>query len=189
MTSISKMVLAALALFVVQVADPAIAGEDVDQDEPTGVTESRVLVQSDVLYRATQNALVQARLADVVVSEVHYPEGWDWQTQGSLIEAQKNWIGSKSNRVQPKDITYPDPIIPSGNPPMGTKQTTSDSCVMRRHGPGIGDVSYGSATWHWEYGYRVDSDGDGKKDSDPGWYLTKEEFSVYQETQAGQIQC
>ena len=67
-----------------------------------------------------------------------------------------------------------DPGPPAGTPNgIPSTATTNDSCA----GLGIdGNPATGNATFTWTYQNTRDSNGDGKKDSDPKWVLTG--FSV-----------
>lgn len=105
------------------------------EDASPGLIESRILIQGDAYHRAKSKMLGDVVLASPFISEVHYPENWDWAAKGSIIGADVSWA-LDDNAVQPKTVTYPDPIPPSGAPPLGTKQNTGDSCVARRHGRG-----------------------------------------------------
>lgn len=167
---------------------PAADGLSKPGKAESGTIETRVLVHGDAYLQLKKKMLQGVSLSDPFVSEIHYPANWDWSTKGSIMNAEVDWaLAGKS--ASSKDTTYPNPVEPTGDPPFGTQITTGLACAPRRTGPGFGDVTFGNLTWYWEYDYRVDSDGNGEKDSDPGWYLTKEEFAPYQATPMDSSSC
>lgn len=184
-----KTILMALALIAMFLVGSAVANDENTSVEPVVITESRVLTQSDIAYQEMSRTLKGAKLIGPIISAIHYPEGWDWHQDGSLMKRQMDWQRSKRGDALPKYTITPEPNPPTTTPPHGTESSSTETCSIFRYGPAFDDVHHGTATYHWEYGYRVDSDGDGKKDSDPGWFLTKSEFSVYQQTSAGEILC
>ena len=177
-----KVMLTLLAFAAVSVVGSAVAvdvSKTSDKTEHAVMTESRVLVRSDAVYRLMDHALQGGALAEPFVTEIRYPDGWDWRAKGPLMQAQLNWLEAKGEGEMSNGMEYSSRIMTGRADSPESKASTTQPCVMRRHGPGIDDVTYGSAAYSWEVGYRVDSSGDGKMDSDPGWFLTKEVFSVY----------
>lgn len=72
-----------------------------------------------------------------------------------------------------QSITIPeDPNPPTGPSRPGERTSTSQSCATARIGftHGVADVTY-----HYVYQNTVDSNGDGKKDSEPAWVLDRTE--------------
>ena len=184
-----KFLAAALAAACLTGSLAAANEPALDKAEGEGITEVRVFVQGDALHLAKEKMLPGVALSSSFTSKIQYPENWDWAAKGSIMDAGIRFMLDADQVQQQKSVTYPDPTPPDGTPPIGTNVSTTAACFPRRSGPGGLDVTYGNMTWQWTYGYRVDSNGDGKKDSDPGWYLTTETFTPYQETQQNPILC
>lgn len=80
---------------------------------------------------------------------------------------------AKKSGASVQSITIPeDPNPPTGPSRPGERTSTSQSCAPARIGfaNGVVDVTY-----HYVYQNTVDSNGDGKKDSEPAWVLDRTE--------------
>ena len=181
-----KFLAAALAAACLTGSFVAANEPESDKAEDPGITEIRVFVQGDAYFEARKKMLGEAGIAEPFITKVHYPENWDWASKGSILFPDANLVDGRGI-ASAKIVIDPGPTPPDTTPPVGTQGATGASCYARRSHGGV--VEYGSIKWEWTYGYRVDSDGDGKKDSDPGWYLTTETFTPYQETQQNPIMC
>jgi hypothetical protein len=144
-------------------------------DHAAGMNIERYVVgRADPLHRWLQQSHGALVVADEVTIEVRYfPNSGKSARAASPLQALLREIDS--GRAKTNYFPLPDP--PNGPAPIGAKDKTKIHCDTSRFGQSIS--MNGVTTFDWEYGYTVDSNGDGKKDSEPGWYITGVSFSPY----------
>lgn len=100
-------------------------------------------------------------VADFVTFEFNYGGDTTWSS-GAPVAA------ILSDTTVRKDDLVPEGDPPSGGGRLGSTQQTKSECgyVVVGGSPTPADITYS-----WSYQYTRDSNGDGKKDSDPAWVL------------------
>lgn len=120
----------------------------------------------DAGYEWARQAAGRNAIAEEVMLEVRYPI--------ALTEANPAFRGNDPITALTTSAVSKSMIVPEGPPPygngsaLGNLVTTISNCGSVTVGTTQfnADISY---TWRWEN--TVDSDGDGSKDSEPGWVL------------------
>ncbi|MBE5317118.1 MAG: hypothetical protein H4O13_17125 [Xanthomonadales bacterium] len=115
-------------------------------------------------------------IAEEVSISVAFPKGVEIESIGAVVP-------SRPVVHRPREQTPKNSPIPGGPDPIGSGISLGDRtnthilghCFDVGHRPMPGNIQY---EWTWQN--RVDTDGDNKPDSDPGWVLTgvKIEFPV-----------
>jgi hypothetical protein len=166
---------AALMGNAAQAADPVKRNTVSTLGNAAGMNVERYTVgRTDPLHQWLQRAVGPVRLADEIVIAMHYfPIAGRSAVDASPMRAVVRELDSGRS----KSITSPMPDPPGGNPPIGTTDQVSVHCDTMKLGTRV--TLTGQTTYEWEYGYTVDTNGDGENDAEPGWYITGMSFSAY----------
>lgn len=187
------LLLSALAMAALSTA-PVIGSERVNGAASTTDTdvasEGNFLVESgfavrgetfhDILSGSRPARLVSDRLSYTFISSREDSSRPPDMTVRSALERQHAVEADvrAKGAASTKNISIPDdPNPPHGPGRPGQTTSTFSPCSTARIGF---NTSMSDVTYHYVYGYTVDTDRDGVFDADPGWRLDRVEIRFFQ---------